>query len=403
MEEVIVIVKAKLREIKGKYYAQLSWKLNGHHSTCLATGVRVDGLVADMDNTKLTAAKRKKLKEQAYNAAILEMGSLRERKIVELEHQMALYFKECALVWLDACEKKNLRATTLAVYKDIVNGKLIPKFGDRKVSDITKKDIEDYYAELRLAGLSKNSIKHYNSYLSGIFKTAKKKGYIRDVPTSDISFRNAYTYRGKSFTKDQIAAIKQAVEGTLLELPVYLALYCGLRRSETLGLLWTNVDLVNDMLNVVTTKNSVSAEIEYNTKSRSSKRTLPIPPALKQVLLKAKSEQDKNREYMGNRYGLGCKHDFVVTNEDGSPLSCDAVSKGFKKILDTLGYVGYNFHSLRHTYGTYMGAGSVGAFVIQGMMGHSSVTTTDIYVHPDYKAKQDAAKILAQMYGDTEE
>ena len=50
-----------------------------------------------------------------------------------------------------------------------------------------------------------------------------------------------------------------------------------------------------------------------------------------------------------------------------------------------------------------MSAGSVGAFVIQGMMGHSSVTTTDIYVHPDYKAKQNAAKVLAQMYGDTEE
>jgi hypothetical protein len=59
--------------------------------------------------------------------------------------------------------------------------------------------------------------------------------------------------------------------------------------------------------------------------------------------------------------------------------------------------VGFVLHSLRHTYGTRLGQGGADAFSIMRLMGHSSVTISQRYVHPTPEALERAVERLEAL------
>jgi len=58
-------------------------------------------------------------------------------------------------------------------------------------------------------------------------------------------------------------------------------------------------------------------------------------------------------------------------------------------------------HSLRHTFGTRLGASGVDAFVIKRVMGHSSVAVSEQYIHPTPESLERAFERLENYNGET--
>ena len=84
--------------------------------------------------------------------------------------------------------------------------------------------------------------------------------------------------------------------------------------------------------------------------------------------------------------------------DDGNPLRGDYISKKFKKILKSLNIEDRSFHSLRHSVGTLMSnSGKISLKTVQDFLGHADISTTQIYVHPDWKTKLNAMKTLQNV------
>ena len=88
------------------------------------------------------------------------------------------------------------------------------------------------------------------------------------------------------------------------------------------------------------------------TKTKSSLRTLPLVPFVKERLLVLKKEQENNRRLCGRSYHKQFAG-YVCINEMGDLIKPHYVTEQFPKLLDANGLRRIRFHDLRHTLRKY--------------------------------------------------
>lgn len=131
----------------------------------------------------------------------------------------------------------------------------------------------------------------------------------------------------------------------------------GLRMGEALKLEWPQVNLREDPGYI-----TVRAGHAKSSKSR----TVPLTDRARETL-----------EGLGGRIGL------VFRNADDGPLYHTWLDQQHSDVRTLLGFPeDFVLHSLRHTFGTRLGETGADAFTIMKLMGHSSVTVSQKYVHP---------------------
>jgi integrase len=150
------------------------------------------------------------------------------------------------------------------------------------------------------------------------------------------------------------------------------AVETGMRRKEIRSLKWPDVhfDPVGE------------ARCGYvhvrGTKSRSSKRNLSLTATAQMILLRQKQISQ-------------CEHVFVSNQDHTKPASISAVNHAHQRVREVLGLPAeLVLHSLRHTFGTRLGEAGADAFTIMRLMGHSSVTISQRYVHPTPETMENA-------------
>lgn len=140
---------------------------------------------------------------------------------------------------------------------------------------------------------------------------------------------------------------------------IYTALYTGLRRSNILKLKWTELDFVNNLINV---------KVKDRTKLGGKNLTIPMIDKLKSIL----QEQPRINEYVFNYQGK------PMSDIKRSWHSIFYTSNG--KLKDpSLPYT--NFHTLRHTAATWILKKTNNLKMAQEILGHSSISTTMKYAH----------------------
>ena len=157
----------------------------------------------------------------------------------------------------------------------------------------------------------------------------------------DISLNSAYDYRNKA----------------MLEL-----LYAtGIRVSELINLKFINLDLENDFIRVFG--------------KGSKERLVPISDVAKDWIIKYINE------YRGELL-KGKNSDYLFINNLGNGISRVGFFKIIKKICEEKG-INKNVspHILRHSFATHLLAHGADLRVIQEMLGHSDISTTQIYAH----------------------
>lgn len=158
-----------------------------------------------------------------------------------------------------------------------------------------------------------------------------------------------------------------------------LLLDTGLRIGEALSLEWLNVHL----------EPANGAKYGYLTvraaKAKNSKsRNVPLTMRVRAML-----------EQQGQS-----KAGLVFHREDGRPLSQTSLNQHHKAVRERL-KLPEDFvpHSLRHSFGTRLGEAGADAFTIMKLMGHSSVTVSQRYVHPSPETMELAVARLEALNG----
>ncbi len=285
--------------------------------------------------------------------------------------------------WLDiwmATEVEPCRAdTTINGYNGIIHNHVVPALGAVSLADLTPDLIRSYYRWLEEErGLSPNTVRKHHVLLHTALKVAFQRGVIPDNPTLRVTPPRPTSTDIRYYTPAQLKRLLNEVSGKALELPVKLACYLGLRRSEILGLRWRDVDLQAGLLSIRQVRTTVGYRIvEKPPKTADSRRTLSIKALtdLMTLLRRLSAERPKA--------GIPCgQDDFLVLDERNRPWHPNLMSYALTSLLVARGLPAVTFHGLRHTFASMANDARVPMYQISRAMGHSNPNTTQrIYTH----------------------
>lgn len=316
-----------------------------------------------------------------------------------------MLFSDYMLKWLEIA-KSTIAVTTFSSYSQITKSIIVPYFKERHIplKELSASDIQDFYTD-QLRRVGANSVIHYHAVIHRALKYAVRTDLIPVNPADKIDRPKAERYLASFYDKDEMNELFELVLGTKLEVPVMLAAFYGLRRSEVLGLKWDAIDFENNTISIKHTVTSctidgkVTTIAQDTTKTKSSMRTLPLVPVFKEKLLSLKQEQEDNRRLCGRSY---CREyiGYLCVDELGNRLSPNYLSTAFPKLLQKNGLRAIRFHDLRHSCASLLLANGVPMKQIQDWLGHSDFSTTaNIYAHLDFNSKLSSAEAMIAGLG----
>ena len=302
-------------------------------------------------------------------------AALEERK----EERQHLPGRNCTLrewmtFWLEEVAARDRAESTLYAYRNMARCHLLPSLGDVPLRELTPFLIQNYLFEQLEEGLSPNTvIKHY-VLLNTALGLAVRLEVLPRSPMDRVTPPKRQESHYRFYSPGQLQTLFTAVEGTLLELPVKLAAYLGLRRSEICGLRWENVDLEAGLLSIREVRTEVGGSVVLKSpKTRTSARRLGITGLqdLQQVLRRAweRRRSDDPKEW-------------VVLRQDGAPPKPDQLTRDLLTVVRRQGLPKISLHGLRHSFASVANSQGVPMFDISRTLGHSSMTvTSNIYTH----------------------
>lgn len=157
--------------------------------------------------------------------------------------------------WLEA-NRPNIAVTTYDQYCNILHKHIKPYFDARKitVSKLTSGDLEDYYAYKVNNGLNPNSVIKHHAMIRTALQWAMKHRYIRENVADFADKPKHKRYQGfEPYSIQEIANLLQLTANEPIAVPIFLASFYGLRRSELLGLRWSAIDFEQGSISISTT------------------------------------------------------------------------------------------------------------------------------------------------------
>lgn len=343
-----------------------------------ATGRRVHRRVSAPTRTACEA----KLREALSAAAT-------RRTIAEERLTVRDYFAR----WLSSIEP-TVRPATHRRYSDLVRLHVAPELGGIRLSKLSPLDLQRFYAGRLEYGLSTTTVHHAHAVIHRALKQAMRWGLV-DRNVSELTDAPRRTLPDvKTWDTKQAAAVLTIGDGTDLAALWRLALLCGLRRGELLGLMWDDLDLDHGTVAVRRTLSRGKGNTWEmgQPKTASGRRSIALPASCVAALRKHRAGQNAERLRLGDVWE---DHGFVFSNETGSPLHVNSLVGRFKKLTTAAGVPVIRFHDLRHTSATLLLAEGVHPKIVQERLGHADITMTlNRYSHVTPGMQRQAADTL---------
>ena len=246
--------------------------------------------------------------------------------------------------------------------------------GRNDPSSVGADDVRDYVFHLGDVGLGSSSVSRAQSALRTYFSFLVEEGVLESDPTEGL--QSPRVARPLPEVLDA-AAVAALLEAPRLDSSVHWRdrailefLYAtGVRVSELVGLLLTNLDLEEGLCTV----------FGKGSKERMVPLGRPACAALSRYLHEVRPALEKGK-------GRG----YVFLNQRGRPLSRTTVWKIVKAAARLAGIEGsVSPHVLRHTYATHLLEGGADLVAVQELLGHADISTTQIYTHLDLQYLRD--------------
>ena len=312
--------------------------------------------------------------------------------------------------WLDEVHRHKIQETTYLGYKSKVNGTMTKFFGEKiTLADLRPKRIYAFYDYLRNKGDSEQTILHYHNLLHAMFEYAIKQELFEYNPMQRVDRPTVKKYGASFYSAEEVQTLLAFAKDDPLYIPIVLAVYCGLRRSEALGMSWSNIDFEKNKIYVkqkvveVSRNGKKYIEISDELKTESSRRVFAMHPDVKKILLEHKEKQEMYKKQFRRSYSKKYL-DMVCVDQLGVLLRPNFVTEHFDSFLKKHGMRKIRFHDLRHTCASLLVALNENMKVIQAYMGHSTMSiTADTYSHLDTRATSIAGMKLGSLIGNKDE
>lgn len=283
--------------------------------------------------------------------------------------------------------KPRLKPRTFHSYELMYSARIVPEFGSRRVTSITRADVQAWINKLSGESLAPATVHHCYVALRKVMKHALWDRQIAFNPCDGINLPKAH-----DVDEGTLAALTYAqVEATASELAqfqpydvlVRFMAYTGLRAGEVAGLRVRDVDLAAGHVSVRQTAQHIKGEWVYGTpKSRRSTRDVPLLDRRLIADLKAHKMQhprsgDGDALFWPGRTPGSHRVDYWRVWDLASFRR-----NYFKPALARAELPAIRVHDLRHTAASLWLAAGFPPYQVSRWLGHASVVTTDtIYSH----------------------
>lgn len=183
-----------------------------------------------------------------------------------------------------------------------------------------------------------------------------------------------------------------------------VALVCGLRVSELLGLTWEGASLERGHASI-----SVRRTLKYlpgrglmldAAKTAKSRRTLRLPELARAALVDHRKAQREARLATAGWVDRPCGVDLVFRADNGAARDPSNFRKSLSAATRAAGLGHWHPHELRHSAASLLLAQGLPLKVISDVLGHASITVTaDIYAHLLDESREAAADAMDAMLG----
>ena len=290
---------------------------------------------------------------------------LQEDERVDLFTPKDMPFSQFLNEWL-AMMKSSLMITTYGGYQYLIVDRINPYFDSKgmTIRKLKTKDIQAYYNTMLSKGRKWNTIAKHHAIIRKALDYAVKLEYIDSNPAVRIEAPKRKKFVTDYYNQEELNELFECVKGDLIEVPVILAAYYGLRRSEVLGLKWSAIDFNENTLCIRHTVCQGTIDGEYKlvqkdlTKNKTSMRTLPLIPEIKDLLLETKEQQERNRKKCRKAY---CQDylEYICVDDMGKLLKPNFVTEHLQLVLKKHGLKHIRFHDLRHSCASLLLANGV--------------------------------------------
>ena len=329
-------------------------------------------------------------KELAKFITEIEEGTLQKASTVT--------FTQFAQTYLDNYARQQCKPVTVSHYKSMLNNRILSYLGHYKLNKITPTLLNSFYNTLAAEKSKKiengeeveyyvfgqeHLNKHYN-LISGILTYAVKMNVLKLNPNKNVPKPKTKRHEIKKRNFYNTEQLKEFIEklndsdNVEFKILCYLSICLGLRKAESFGTNKASLLFEENKFWVNTSCEYVPkiGKIYTDLKTTGSDRILEMPAFLKDLL----QNYEFDTEYMFEKI-------FVSTLDKWLRNFCK--ENGLEKIT---------YHELRHTHATFLLGQGTDLKTVQNRLGHTNISTTNIYLHALEENDIEASKKIDTLF-----
>lgn len=287
---------------------------------------------------------------------------------------------EWARIWFEKY-KTSLREHTIMSYKNSYNNHIREKLALLPLKSVRPVHVQNVMNDI--SAKSEDLQRKVLNTMRQMFDAAINNRLMAYNPCVGVKITpHTSDKRIKVLSPKQQEKLLSSITEPRAKLFTAIGLYCGLRREETLGLMWSDISGDRLTVNRAVTFLKNQQDDNHDLKSSAAHRTIPIPEPLSDIF---KSTPQTSL--------------YLITNANGEQMTLTAFRRLWKHVTDPVDFH-VTSHMLRHSYCTSLFRAGIDLKTAQYLMGHSDIKmTADIYTHIEKQQIDKAAKKIGSIFG----
>lgn len=296
-------------------------------------------------------------------------------------------FADYALWWIRTVKVMSVRPNTLTDYEDRLRHSIFPHFGQRRLHDITSRDVENWLHTMQRQGSATTTINGARQVMGAVFKHAVRSGLISKNPVELTERakkqRSETTSVQQPWSLQEAQTVLELTHGTKFDLFTRLGVLLGARRGEILGLTWQDIDFnlghiaingsLRELREIQADGSGKTSLVVGDTKTRSSRRKLALTAEVLAAIHRHKDVVEIIKRGAGSKW---IQTEFVFVDSIGGPVNPSNFAKQFTSFLVENSIRRIRIHDMRHTAAVLSLEGGVRLEAVSQALGHSRIDIT---------------------------
>lgn len=285
---------------------------------------------------------------------------------------MMCTFSDGVKPFLDHLTRRQRRSNTLTSYfatLERANLFFTSRYGDLSLNEMSSVvHAEAYLDHLSNQSLKATSIRLYIATLKSYFDWAIDQGYTTTNPFARMRIRVVARPPLVTITEAESKLLFAHIKDDMIRMMLQTEAWAGLRISEICRLAVTDVDIARQIIHVIDGKGGRD-------------RDVPISTELAHSL-----------DYYLEWERPNVDHALFFLSKRKKQMSPDTLNRVLKEISLELFDRPLTTHDLRHYYATSLLKQNVDVIYVNRLLGHNSLNTTNLYLHPDFEMIQQSIR-----------